>query len=124
MEQTNELQLPIGNEEAVTLQPTVVKILEVSTEEVGQKKAKKVIGLCKHPQAEAPIKISSVKYETKGKLETVGLWLNKDSKGLIRKGSALAVFLNFCGAKTIAETKGKELATTTDEKGYLVFKAY
>jgi hypothetical protein len=125
METQEELKIGIGNEEVITLKPTIVKIMEVRIEEVGTtKKAKKVICACKHPDALDTIQISAVKYETKGKLETVGLWVNKDSKGLIRKGSALAVFLNFSGANTVEEVKGKEIATTTDDKNYLVFKGY
>ena len=122
---TEELQLGIGTEEAVTLKPEKVIPLAVSIEEVGTKKAKKVIITCKHPGKEEPIKISSVKFESKGKLETSGLWLNKDSKGLIRKGSGLATFLQHNGANAIGDlTSKKELETTTDDKGYLCFKAY
>jgi hypothetical protein len=124
MVETNELKLGIGNEEAVTLKPTRVKIISLSVEEVGVKKSKKVICLCKHPDNEEPIKISSVKYENKGKLEVSGLWVNKDSKGLIRKGSALAIFLQNQGASIIEQLAGKEVSTATDDKGYLTFKAY
>jgi len=120
----DELKLEIGTEEAVTLKPTNVKIVKVEIGEFGPKKSKKVVCYAKHPDLEEPILISSVKYEVKGKLETTGLWLNKDSKGLIRKGSALALFLQNQGCKTIEELNGKEIATTTDENGYLVFKGY
>jgi hypothetical protein len=125
MEQQEELKIGIGNEEAITLKPVNVKIQDVKVEEVGTtKKGKKVICACKHPDNELPIKISAVKYEKKGKLETSGLWVNLDSKKLIRKDSALAVFLNSVGAKTIEELKDKSIGTCTDEKGYLCFKAY
>jgi hypothetical protein len=102
----------------------MVEIMEAKTEEVGTKKSIKVICLCKHPEGIDPIKISSVKYELKGKLDTVGLWVNLDNKKLIRKGSALAVFLQFQGCQTIDQLKGKKIPTVTDDKGYLVFKAY
>jgi len=124
MENQEELKIGIGNKEAVTLKPANVKIQDVKIEEVGIKKGKKVVCLCKHPDNELPIKISAVKYETKGKLETAGLWINLDSDKLIRKSSALAVFLNSTGAKTIEELKNKDVGTCTDEKGYLCFKAY
>jgi len=120
----NLLQTNIGNEEAVTLKPAIVEIMEVKIEEVGAKKSSKVVCLCKHPDGMDPIKISSVKYELKGKLDTVGLWVNLDNKNMIRKGSALAVFLQFQGCQTIENLKGKKIPTTTDDKGYLVFKAY
>lgn len=124
VENQEELKLGIGNEEAITLKPAVVKILDVEVREFGEKKAKKVICISKHPDNADPIQISSVKYELKGKLDTSGLWINKDSKNLIRKGSALAIFMGSVGAKIIEELKGKEVQTTQDEKGYLCFKAY
>lgn len=125
MEQQDELKTEIGNEDAITLKPTNIKILNVHAEEKGEKKKGKiVICECKHPDAAEPIHISAVKYELKGKLDTAGLWINLDSKKLIRKGSALAVFLNSVGVKTIEGLKDKEVSTTTDDKGYLCFKAY
>lgn len=124
METQNELQIGIGDEEAVSLKPANVKIVDVEVQEVGEKKSKKVVCTCKHPDAQDPIKISAVKYENKGKLEVSGLWVNKDSKGLIRKGSSLAVFLNLTKSEKIESLKGKEVVTCQDEKGYLCFKAY
>ena len=120
----DELKIGIGNEEAITLKPTSVKVVKVEIGEYGAKKSKKVVCFAKHPDTEEPISISSVKYEVKGKLEVSGLWLNKDSKGLIRKGSALALFLQNQGCKMVEELNGKEVATATDENGYLVFKGY
>lgn len=119
-----ELRLGIGSEEAQTLLPTIVSIQKVEIQELGVKKAKKVVCFCKHPNAENLIQISAVKYENKGKLDTAGLWINKDSKGLIRKGSALAVLLQNNGCKTIEDLNKATLPTTTDDKGYLVFKGY
>jgi hypothetical protein len=126
MENQNELKIGIGTEEAVTLKPATIKVLSVKIEQFGVegKKSDKVICLCKHPSKEEPISISSVKYELKGKLESVGLWVNKDSKGLIRKGSALATLLNFVNATNISELTNKNIETTTDDNGYLVMKCY
>jgi hypothetical protein len=124
MEQQNELTTPIGTEESINLKPSIVKIVEVNLEEVGQKKAKKLICQVKHPEAEQPIKISSVKWENKGKLEVSGLWFNTDSKKQIRKGSALATFLIFMKSETISQLVNKECQTTPDENNYLVFKGY
>lgn len=123
-ETQDELKIGIGNKEALTLKPAVLEILKVSIGEFGDKKARKVICEVKHPDAQENIGISGVKYENKGKLEVSGLWINKDDTGLIRKGSALAVFLNSVGAKTIEELIGMKIQTIQDEKGYLVFKAY
>jgi len=125
VENQDELKFEIGNEEAVLLKPSVVEIVNVAVIEVGDKKARKLVWEVKHPDAQDIIKISAVKYESKGKLETSGLWVNLDSKGLIRKGSALVTFLNFVGAKnSFGDLKGKRIQTAQDEKGYLVFKAY
>jgi len=124
MENQSELQIEIGTEEAISLKPANVKIVDVEIQEVGEKKSKKVVCTCKHPDAQDPIKISAVKYENKGKLEVSGLWNNKDSKGLIRKGCALAVLMTQLNSKTIEGLKDKEVMTCQDEKGYLCFKAY
>lgn len=123
-ENQNELKTGIGTEEAVSLKPATVKVISVAIEEVGEKKSKKVVCTVKHPDNTEPIKISSVKYENKGKLEVSGLWVNKDSKQLIRKGSALATLLNATNSKTPEELIGKDIVTTTEDKGYLCFKAY
>ena len=125
MVEQNELKTRIGTEEAVTLKPGIVKIVEVKVEELGTNKSKKVICMCKHPDADDPIQISAIKYEKKEKLVTVGLWVNKDKEDFIQKNSALAAFMNFCDVATPEELKGKELKTITDDNsGYLVFKGY
>lgn len=122
--ENSELDIGIGEEEKTSLRPATVKIISLAIEEVGQKKSKKLVCTCKHPEATEPIKISSVKYENKGKLETAGLWINKDSQGLIRKGSALAVLMQATGSMTVELLKEKEVMTAVDEKGYLCFKGY
>ena len=124
MENQEELNIGIGTKEPETLEPATVKIVEVRVEVVGKKNSKKVICDCKHPAQDNTIQIGAVKYEVKGKLDAVGLWVNKDKDGLLQKGSALVYFLNSVGAKVIAELKDKEVMTVKDEKGYLCFKAY
>lgn len=124
MENQKELEIGIGNEEFESLKPAKVSIRVVEIQELGVKKSKKVVCFCKHPSKEENINISSIKYENKGKLEVSGLWVNKDSKGLIRKGSALATFLQVMGCQRVIELEKKDAETTTDEKGYLCFKGY
>ena len=124
METNEELKIGIGNEEVVALKPSVVKIVGVEVVEVGVKKSKKLNCLILHPDSKEPKSISSVKYENKGKLEVAGLWINKDSKGLIRKNSALATLLNFTGCNTAEQLIGKEVQTILDDKNYLAFKGY
>jgi len=125
MEEQNELEMGIGSKEAVTLKPAKVKIVSVRIEEVGDKKNKKLVCVVKHPDREETIEMSSVKFEGKGsKLTVVGLWINQDEDKLIRKGSALAIFMNHIAAQTLKDVAERECDTTEDEKGYLCFKAY
>ena len=119
-----EMKTGIGTQEAVTLKPMSVLIKEVKIEEVGEKKGKKVIVSCKHPDKEELIKISQVKWENKGKLEVTGLWFNLDSEKKIRKNSSLAVFLKSMSCETLEALVNKTVATIADDKGYLTFKAY
>lgn len=118
------LKLETGTKEAKKLEPKKVKIEKVSVESVGDKGNKKVVCSVKHPDREELINISSVKYERMGKLESVGLWVNKDEDGLIRKGSALATLIAHCAVKVPQELEGREVDTAEDENGYLCFKAY
>lgn len=124
MESQEILTLETGTKEATTLKPAKVKIVKVEVEEVGEKKNSKLVCSVKHPDKEDEIKISSVKYELKGKLDTVGLWINLDEDKKIRKGSALAVLMSFLEIKKPMELINKEVNTVEDEKGYLCFKAY
>ena len=127
MEEQEILNLETGTKEIQALKPAKVKIVKVrvSDIEIGSKINKKVICEVKHPDREETIEISSVKIErTKGKLQVSGLWVNLDEDNKIRKGSALAIFKDFYGAKTLKELEGKEADTTEDEGGYLCFKAY
>ena len=122
--ETNELEIGIGTKEVESLKPAKVRIVDVVVEEVGKNNNKKVVCTCKHPDREEKIKLSGVKYNLKDKLVTSGLWLNRDEDDLIRKGSALANFMEHIEAKTLLEMVTKEVHTTTDDKGYLCFKAY
>jgi len=119
-----DLNREIGTQEMETLQAEPVAVMKASVEVVGEKGNKKVILSCKHPKKEELIKLSGVKYEKKDKIVTTGLWYNLDDAEKVRKGSALAILMEFAGCKTVLQLEGKTLATTTDDKGYLVFKAY
>lgn len=124
METQDILNLKIGEKESVNLKPARIKIVNVTVEEVGEKKNKKIVCNVKHPDKEELIKISSVKFENKGNLSSVGLWYNPDEDNNIRKGSALSVLMNFLNAPTPNDLTDKEIETAEDEKGYLTFKAY
>lgn len=127
MEEQEKLQIGIGTKEAETLKPEPVKIVSIEIEPV--KKDDKVIGekaifKCKHSQKEEMIKISRVRF-VKGKaMEDSGTWFNLDEDKNIRKGSALAVFMNFFEVNALEDFYGKQVPTVADEKGYLCFKAY
>lgn len=124
-EQENLETIRIGSKEAIFLKPAKVKIVKVSIETLGDKGAKKVICEVSHPdKTDGNIKISSIKYENRGKLDISGIWFNKDEDGMIRKGSALATFLNFLNANSVSELNEKEIETIQDDKNYLIFKCY
>lgn len=122
--ETDDMNLGIGNEEATALKPAKVKIERVEIKKVGEKNHEKLNCICKHPDKDETLQLSTIKYESKGKLQATTLWFNKDSKGLIQKGSALATFLNYMDVKAIREIVGKEVDTVLDDKGYLCFKIY
>jgi len=124
--EVNELETPVGTKESSSLKPEKVKVVSVNIAEVGEKENKKVVLTVKHPDKDEVISISAAKYEnTKNqKLEVSGLWYNKDEDDQIRKGSALAIFMEFAEVKVLKELEGKDLSTLLDEKGYLCFKAY
>ena len=127
MVETDELQNTIGTEEFTTLKPAIVDIEKVEVIEVGEKKYRKVQCYVKHPDAKELAKISSVEYinPNSKKVETAGLFINKDSEDKIRKNSALAVLMSFLDAKTIAELNGKTgVKTVTGANGFLAFKGY
>jgi len=124
VENQEKLNKKIGTKEQEKLEPANVKIEKVRVETVEKAKSEKIVCSVKHPSKEELIDISAVKFEKAGKLISVGLWYNEDSDKLIAKNSALAILLNFIKVETAKELEGKEIMTTEDEKGYLVFKAY
>ena len=120
----DETKIGIGSEEMTALKPMPVVIQSIAIEVKGEKNSKIAVCLCKHPEKQEVIHISRVKYENKGNLEISGIWINKDSKGLIQKGSALATFLQFNNSNMLDQLIGKTIQTTIDDKGYLCFKSY
>lgn len=127
METTEELKLGISPEEDTSekLQPKNVTVKDVTIEAVGDKGNKKLVLHCIHPDAPDTIKISEAKIERSGKLEVVGLWVNKNKKdGMLRKNSGLANFLVFFGCNVAEDMKLKTIPTIQTEKGYLAIKSY
>jgi len=122
--ETQDLETGIGNKEAVSLTASKVIIESVDIQEVGEKKSKKVVCKVKHPDKEEPITISSVKYIKGDKVTESGLWFNQDEDKLIRKGSALAIFMQKIGATKLSNMNNLTVETEQDSKGYLTFRAY
>ena len=124
----DKLNVGIGTKETVSLEAKPVKILTVSIEEQKTKEGKvvgdKVVCICKHPDKDEAIAISSVKYEKNNQIKTSGTWFNLDSDDKIQKGSALSFLMTKLGAVSIKAMEGKEAETVIDEKGYLAMKAY
>lgn len=126
-EETSELDTGIGTKETVALKPGAVKIHSVAIEDVTIKPGevvKKVVCLCKHPDKEEVVSISTVQYLVAKKVKTSGLWYKLDEDKQIIKNSALAVFLTHNKTETIRELNDKEVETILDDKDYLAFKAY
>jgi len=124
METQANFETGIGTKESIALKPALVKIENVDIQKVGEKGNEKIVCEVKHPDKPEHIKISSVKFIKGDKVTESGLWINFDEDKLIRKGSALAIFMNKLGAIKIGELKGKEVQTEVDSKNYLTFKAY
>ena len=127
-ETVDKLNIGIGNKEMVSLEAKQVKILTVSVEEQKTKEGKhvgeKVVCICKHPDKEEAIAISSVEYMKNKQIKTAGTWFNTDSDDKIQKGSALSFLMVKLGAASIKGLEGKDAETIIDDKGYLAFKAY
>lgn len=121
-------KIGIGNRENVSLKPATVKILGYKIEMQKDKNDKdvgeKVSVICKHPDKEEQIEISSVSYRKGKEIKTSGLWFKLDQDEMIPKQSALASLLNFLNSKNLDEIVGKDALTELDDKNYLCFKAY
>lgn len=124
MEEQEMLELEEGTKEVELLKPEKVKIVKVEIIEVGDKKNKKLVCHVNHPGNPDPIQISRVKYELKGTLKIVGLWINLDEEGKLRKNSALTIMMNFLQVKKPNELLHKEIETVAEDSGYLCLKAY
>jgi len=126
--QTEFGNIGVGTKENISLKPALVKVISYKVEmqkdrdnkEVGEK----VSLICKHPDKDENIEISSVSYKKGKEIKTSGLWFKLDADGLIPKQSALASFLASLSAVNLNAIIGKDIPTELDEKNYLCFKAY
>lgn len=124
----------IGNKEtakSLEAKPIVItgKIAESVLGKVGGKNAGKEVGkkltlLCKHPDKEEPIKVSTMIFVVGKSVKTSTMWINVDEDGNIQKGSTVAVLLEKYQVKNVNELEGKTLQTELDENKFLAIKAY
>ena len=130
MENVNiqDLDIEIGTKEQIKLTPKRVKIIEPQIIEVKSKEGKyigkKLVCLSKHPDKSEAVAISSIQFLKDKKVITAGIWLTKDSCGLIQKGSGLATLLERTNSKTIKDLVGKEIETDLEDSGYLCFRLF
>lgn len=126
MEQNDLLDKKIGDKEIPKLEAKVIQVQGVRIDEVGDKKNKIVILICKHPDKEEVVEFSKIKLLRNDKAKIVGLWVSVDEDENIQKGSALSELLKIAPAETINDLVGKELPTIEEGKdsSYLCIKGY
>ena len=79
---------------------------------------------CKHPDAEELIEISTVKFEKAGKMEQSAIWYKPDEDGNVPFESGVAYLMRFYDVEEYGEFVGNKVATTTNQAGFLILKAY
>lgn len=90
----------------------------------GQEIGKKLVIICKHPDRDEPVNISSMTFIAGKSVKTSTMWINVDEDGNIEKGSSLAILLQRYNKSTIKELEGTELITELDESKFLAIKCY
>ena len=124
----------IGNKESqksLSPKPVVVqgKVAEAVLGKAGSKNAgkevgKKLILLCKHPDKEEAIKLSTMNFISGKTVKSSTMWINIDEDGLIQKGSSVAILLDKYRVATVNDLVGKTIETELDENKFLAIKAY
>ena len=122
MDEQEILNLGVGTKEPEKLQPKDVQVEGIRVENV-PKYGEKIVLVCKHPDREDVLQISSIKFAKGDKITTSGLWFNTDEDGQIQKGSAVATLLGYYKVPKLGELTGQTLSTTYDSEGYLCIKA-
>ena len=115
-----------GNKEIPKLEAKEVEIQGVRVDEVGEKKTKIVVLICKHPDKKESIELTKIKLLRNDKAKVVGLWYSEDEDENIQKGSALSELLIVAATETPNELIGKVLPTIQESKDsqYLCIKGY
>lgn len=123
------LNKKIGTKETESLKPAKVVVQGVRL--VEKKKEEVLVGklltlICKHPDKEETIDISTAKVIVNENIKMTALWYNLDEDENLKKGSTAALLLNHYGANCFGDLEGKELETTvqSEKNPYLCIKAY
>lgn len=126
----------VGNKEQKSLDAKPVVVLGFAVEAVkgkeggknaGKEVGKKLIVLCKHPDREEPVKISTIMSLTttgqKKEIKSQTIWVNLDEDGNLQKGSSIATLCQKYKVQTLGELEGKTVDTELEGK-FLTIKAY
>ncbi len=135
METSELLDKAIGTIESKSLEAKPVVVAGFVKDDITGKKGSKnegnVVGqklsiLCKHPDQEDPIKLSSAKFIKGTSVKVDSLWINLDEEENLQKGSTISELLSYYEVATIKELEGKELKTDyqSETNKYLCFKCY
>ena len=127
MEKNEKVRVGIGREVG-HLKAEVVEIIDATIEmqmdKEGKEVGEKVTLVCKHPDRESPIEISKVEYRKGKTIKTSGIWFKLDKDGSIPHSSALANLLRNLDAECVEDLRGRAMATTLDDEGYIIGRAY
>lgn len=124
----------IGNKEMnKSLDAKPVVVLGMNAEAVkgktgskneGKEVGKKLVLICKHPDREENVKISSMIFVSGKTVKTSTIWINIDDEGNIQKGSSIALLLEKMNVPNIKALEGKTVPTELDENKFLAIKCY
>jgi hypothetical protein len=126
----------VGNKEHKSLDAKPVVVLGFVVEPVvgkkdgknaGKEVGKKLVVLCKHPDREESVKISTimslVTSGNKKEVKSDTIWVNLDEDGNLQKGSGIATICQRYKVETLNDLVGKTVETELEGK-FLTIKAY
>jgi len=126
-EDVPDIHKGVGDKEPQKLKPGMVQIKSVEIENITKDSkivGKKVVCMCKHPDKDELVNISSAKHIIGKNIKAAGLWFNVDQDNKIAKNSILASLLKKTKSENVSQLTGKEVETEQDDSGFLCFKAY
>ncbi len=123
----------VGNKEFKSLEAKPVLIQGKLVEPVlgkagsknqGKEVGRKVVLVCKHPDREEPVKISSISTIVGKTVKSLPLFINLDEDGNFQKDSGISILIKLLKIETLNEVEGKTLNTELDEGKFLTIKGY